>query len=382
MKNSVQSDLGFAGKFHLVVKNADGTIKQDLGWQDNLITNSGLQLLNGIDQTTPKNTRIQNRSIASTCFIGSSSTEPRESDKQLGNYVAKANRYEDYQSYIEQPTNTRPNHVRTYFTIKYIFTGINNKNITELGLGYEYQDGDYVLYTHALLKNQQGTPTSITVLEGEILEINYELSTYWDIRPKRGEIALKSVTNSEIITKQFDYELRLFGISADYATAGIYPKRVNSELYSYGVDITKDTNLNTPYDFSKWAIWATSVANHIVAGEINKHTLGTDNASSSGYYEITDDWDYYYNKAKVFSHSTTDTSRSMVLGFSPYSNNHPNGIRAIKFDLGATNSITGYKASVLIIFAEKNSSKGIPKTENDILKLGLTTSVSRYTGAV
>ena len=81
-------NLGFKGRFQVTVKKEDGSIKTELPWQDNLITNEGIKLLNGINQVTNLNGVSDIRYIHINCFVGSSSTQPAVTDTKLGNYIS------------------------------------------------------------------------------------------------------------------------------------------------------------------------------------------------------------------------------------------------------------------------------------------------------
>ena len=78
-------NIGYKGRFNVVVKNADGSVKQDYGWQDNLITDEGLNLLSYVVQTTNKGTQRQphDNSIFGQLAVGSGTIEPSVTDKAL-----------------------------------------------------------------------------------------------------------------------------------------------------------------------------------------------------------------------------------------------------------------------------------------------------------
>ena len=376
-------NLGFKGRFQVTVKKEDGSIKTELPWQDNLITNEGIKLLNGINQVTNLNDVSNTRYIHQMCFVGSSSTEPAVTDTKLGNYIAVDNREENFKTLIEEPTESRPNHVREYWQQKYIFTGLNNVNIVEVGLGYETNNStkEYALFTHALVKDSQGSPSTITVLQGEILEINYEFSTYWDIRPKKGEFTLTKIKGSQTTTETYEYLAYLGNIYKDYTYSGIYIKANSQPIFTYGVNTTVDTDLNAPYAFNKWnfpKVNANSTA--LTDEELKKYTAYSTNIAGGDYNTYISNWSYETNYAGLEKETVTNNSRDTTWCFSPYTFNHENGIRALKIPVASTAATTVVRAYFVIVVAKKGSSHGLPKTEMDVLKLSFRTTVNRYEG--
>ena len=376
-------NLGFKGRFQVTVKKEDGSIKTELPWQDNLITNEGIKLLNGINQVTNLNGVSSARHINNFCFVGSSSIEPAVTDTKLGNYIATNSRSENFNTFIEEPTKSRPNYIREYWQQKYIFTGLNNVNIAEIGLGHEVipSGEEYALFTHALTKDAQGSPSTITVLQGEILEINYEFSTYWDIRPKKGEFTLTRIKGSQTTTETYEYLAFSNILREGLSTTGIYVKSHSDAVITYGVNTTVDTDLNVPYDFNKWKFpKVNNNADALVIEELKKYTEYSTAIQGGDYNVYLSDWNYEINYAGLESDTTTNNSRDNTWCFSPYTFNHENGIRALRIPVSTTGNIGVARAYFTIVVAKKGSSHGLPKTEMDVLKLSFRTTVNRYEG--
>ena len=375
-------NLGFKGRFQVTVKKEDGSIKTELPWQDNLITNEGIKSLNGVNQVTNLNGVSNTKYINYHCFVGSSSTEPAVTDIKLGNYIAVNSRSENFKTFIEEPTESRPNHVREYWQQMYIFTGLNNVNIAEVGLGYETNNStkEYALFTHALTKDAQGIPSTITVLQGEILEINYEFSAYWDIRPKKGEFTLTRIKGSQTTTETYEYLAFLGSIIKEYTHTGIYIKS-NDPIFTYGVNTTVDTNLNAPYNFNKWNFPKVNANSEALTNEeLKKYTAYSTAISGGSSNTNLSSWSYQTNYAGLEAETTTNNSRDNTWCFSPYTFNHENGIRALKIPVSSVVSINAFRAYFTIVVAKKGSSHGLPKTEMDVLKLSFRTTVNRYEG--
>lgn len=375
-------NLGFKGRFQVTVKKEDGSIKTELPWQDNLITDEGIKLLNGINQVTNLNGVSNARYTSSNCFVGSSSTAPAITDTKLGNYIAVNTRAENFKTFIEEPTASRPNHVRESWQQKYIFTDLNNVNIAEVGLGYQTNSSnkEYALFTHALTKDDKGIPSTITVLQGEILEINYEFSTYWDIRPKKGEFTLTKIKGSQTTTETYEYLAFLGNIREGNPHSGIYIK-ANHQMLTYGVNTTVDTDLNAPYNFNKWNFPKVNTNSEALTNEeLKKYTAYSSVIAGGGSNVYLSSWSYQTNYAALESETVTNNSRDNTWCFSPYTFNHENGIRALKIPVASSAAIHEFKAYFTIVVAKKGSSHGLPKTEMDVLKLSFRTTVNRYEG--
>lgn len=383
MNNLTQNYL-VEGKFSIVLKDANGNIKQEVDWQKNLITDDGLRLLNGLSLKTNKNHNSDNSNIGINCVIGTSTVEPKPYDKELGSYFLSAKRSENATTGIEDVNSEHPNHVRKYFTKKYIFSNDKeNANITELGLADVVRESEnsYVLYTHALIKDSKGVPTSITVLKGEILEINYEISHYIDIRPKKGEFTLSIEKGDKVEKKIYEYVAQVTNVLDKLPEAGLFPMQRNYASYiAYGVNSAVDTDLDKAYDFSIWGKNQVNTSNEEVLTKIDKYTLGTNKAQTTGYYVSFDNWDYSSNYHFEINRNTTDYSYTVTSRFSPYALNFSSGIRAFLLPISSHSSVSTEVCSLLVVVAEKGSSKGLMKTIDDALDISVKTTVSRYMG--
>ena len=156
--------VGIAGEVRCVLKREDGSIKEDTGFQKNLILNQGLNFL-GSDLGN----------MFEKCAIGSGNTTPVATQTQLDSFLAvgtgavNSGKYD----YVPDASNT----YKTNQVYKYVFTGLNNVNVSEVGLASSTSTDSisHVLYTRALLKDVSGAPTTITILQGEVLEVYYKL---------------------------------------------------------------------------------------------------------------------------------------------------------------------------------------------------------------
>lgn len=176
----MQANMGTAGEFRCVVKRADGSTKIDTGYQKNLILNQGLDFFGGGNGSD----------MMAYCVIGSGNSQPVYTQNKLDTAVlgvsgtASSTKY-DYNA------ATDGNLYKTNRVRKYSFSGLNNVNVSELGLASTYSNATtYFLCTRALIKDSKGNPTTITVLNGEILEIYYKLWAIFDTTDKIGTLNL------------------------------------------------------------------------------------------------------------------------------------------------------------------------------------------------
>lgn len=172
-------DVGFAGEFRIVVSDKDGNIKQDTGYQKNLILNQGLDFFGGGKAYY----------FNDYCVVGSGNSTPVVTQTKLDVAVAIAggSGAGSDSSYADKGDNL----YRMWEQKKYRFEGLSNVNISEVGLSSSKINGDqyptvtdYWLNTRALIKDSSGTPTTITVKTGEVLDIYYKIHKVVDTRDK------------------------------------------------------------------------------------------------------------------------------------------------------------------------------------------------------
>lgn len=168
-------DVGFAGEYRAVVSSSDGEVIYDSGYQRNLILNQGLNFFGG----------TKGGSFNQGCVIGSGNTTPAITQTLLDNFVAGVDSgtdtTRDY-SYVDKGDGL----YRLWEQKKYRFAGLVDKNISEVGLVSQYNTSSKVYYltTRALIKDSAGLPTTITVRNGEVLDIYYKIHKVIDVTDK------------------------------------------------------------------------------------------------------------------------------------------------------------------------------------------------------
>ena len=377
-------DVGYKGRFNVVVRNADGSVKQDYGWQDNLITDEGMNLLSYVTQTTNKGTKREphGSSIFGQLAVGSGTIEPSVTDKALTQLEAFSIRADNQNIVQEIFSDTRPNILKETYIAKYIFNSINNKNITELGLVWvnnsTIAQADYCLYTHALIRDKQNHISSITVLKGEILEVNYAMDCYYDYSPKKTEIHIPVEENGVVTDKVYDVVIQPIAFNENYTGRGVTLSNYNNQFEFYGVNTSVDGDLNTPYDFTRIPVFSKNSINTQDAYNREFNKLVAQNPAYMGSYSVSDTWDYSIAYApRVYDYKQGVNTCNIT--FSPYGANFKDGIRCIRFPISTYTNGT-VKFVLQCFFAEKGSSRGIMKTNKQTISFTIQCNISRYEG--
>lgn len=215
----MQANMGMAGEFRVVVKRADGSTKIDTGYQKNLILNQGLDFFGGGDGLN----------MMAYCVIGSGNSQPSYTQNKLDTAITGVTGITVSTKY-DYDAAQDGNLYKTNTVNKYSFTGLNNVNVSELGLASAYSNATtYILCTRALIKDSNGNPTTITVLSGEILQIYYKLWAVFDTTDKTGQINLLDGVGGSVA---YNWKLRPARVTSDAyriaggrlgATGDIYP---------------------------------------------------------------------------------------------------------------------------------------------------------------
>lgn len=379
-------------EFQITIRNSDGSIKHKYDTQPNLITDNGLNVLafNSPKDNTG-NIYTYYSSLFSACFIGTGSSIPTEQDVALFGPLLKNSSSTTPINIVEDciPV-TRPNHVKVSSSKKFIFTDIDNKNITEIGLGeflsgkFSDSSAKYCLFTHALVKDSNGIPTTITVLKGEILEINYTINRFFDIRPVIQEIDLEVEANGATTKTRYNYMVMF----AEIANANAYqpigitiPEQ--SSVYAYEAketlaELTAAGGYNLVTKFPRFI----SNPNRSQINTLLTNACSTNYKSIGGTSVEEASWkmEAGYSSYKVLTPPNGNT-KIMRWGFSPYTGNFEKGIRLLWLNCVVFRTdqfyFTETAALLLIAFSNKATGEGLPKTEDYIFNIELTTTVSR-----
>lgn len=160
MNNHINTKVGVAGKYKLRVRRADGSTRLETPWFDNLITDVGLNEL-GVSSNTH-----------AACQVGSGSEPaPATTDTGLISYVAGTTTRSGLTTNAQ---STAPYYISATRTYEF-GAGVAAGNLTEVGIGTSATSGAGVLFSRALITDGGGSPTTITVLADEFLDVTYQL---------------------------------------------------------------------------------------------------------------------------------------------------------------------------------------------------------------
>ena len=163
--------VGLYGEVKVIVKRADDTVRLDTGFFPNVITNLGLDAIGN------------NHDLFHYCAVGGGNSTPLNTNTKLDNFLAVGSQISSDSKFDYDPVRDTEFY-KCSRTVGYRFTGLDNKNISEVGLVDDYRPELHSAFTRTLIKNSNGDPTVITVLSGEILELHYRLWQVFDLKDK------------------------------------------------------------------------------------------------------------------------------------------------------------------------------------------------------
>lgn len=160
--------IGMTGEFRCVIERADGSIKIDTGFQKNLILDQGLDFFGGGHGTD----------FFYRCIVGSGNSTPDISQVKLDLPVKIASGVLDSENYAY--TDNGDGLYKIDKTYRYVFSTAEAVNISEVGLasdgGGSINLSNHYLCTRALIKDADGNPTTISILETEKLRLYYKVA--------------------------------------------------------------------------------------------------------------------------------------------------------------------------------------------------------------
>ena len=154
-------NIGMAGRFRIEVRDgATNEMRRTLEF-GNLILDAGLERIGtGGNQWQ-------------ACQVGSSNLAPNIAQTGLGAYVAGVASANDG---MNGPTPVAPNYVASIGRYFRFGVGVAAGNLSEVGIGWATTGSN--LFSRALIVDEEGDPTTITVLPTEILDVYYWIDLY------------------------------------------------------------------------------------------------------------------------------------------------------------------------------------------------------------
>lgn len=182
------------------VRKLDGRTRKvtfESPWFKNLITNIGLDRIG------------QGGTIGGFCRIGTGTTAPANADTALVAQVASTSTVIGSQSVLNAGA---PDYQTTCTgTFEYPLGAVVG-NMAELGLGWASTGA--TLFSRARIVDSGGSPTTITVLASEILQVTYRLALYPLLTDVSGTVDISGVTynyTSRVLNAPGARQLNLFG---------------------------------------------------------------------------------------------------------------------------------------------------------------------------
>ena len=317
-------NVGLLGEVQVVVKRADGSVKLDTGFFSNVITNLGLDAIgNNID-------------IMQVCAIGTGNVEPKETDTGLVSYIGSGTILSD--SYTDTYDPKVTDYYKCSRTRGFRFSGLSNVNISEVGLVSTPDKSAHRTYTRTLIKNSAGSPITITVLDGEILELQYRLWQVFDIRDK------KAVVNAMVDGVSVPYNVTVRAAGVGGTSLGVGGVGVWSHKSAVGKGVSYNGGNYIQYSTQKLGA---------ITGSPASPTIPTTDVQWKPYSPST------YKRSFTFSNSITVANMA---------------IRSILLCTG----LGAYQ----IEFGTVDGDLPITKTNEDIFSVEFELSWGRYQGVI
>ena len=191
--------VGLYGEVKVIVKRADDTVRLDTGFFPNVITNLGLDAIGN------------NHDLFHYCAVGGGNSTPLNTNTKLDNFLAVGSQISSESKYDYDPVRDTEFY-KCSRTVGYRFAGLDNKNISEVGLVIDYRPELHSAFTRTLIKNSNGDPTVITVLSGEILELQYRLWQVFDLKDK-DQVVTATIDGVEV---PVNVKIRLAGVGGAF----------------------------------------------------------------------------------------------------------------------------------------------------------------------
>lgn len=313
--------VGLHGEVKVIVKRADGTVRLDTGFFPNVITNLGLDAIGN------------NHNLFDYCAVGGGNSTPLNTNTKLDNFLAGGSEISSTSKYDYDPVRDTEFY-KCSRTVGYRFTGLDNKNISEVGLVSSNHPALHSALTRTLIKNNAGEPTVITVLSGEIIELQYRLWQVFDLKDK-DQVVTAMIDGVEV---PVNVKIRL---------AGVGGTSINGN-WNYSNTLGRDVT----YQGSNGPRFGT--------GEIGNIT-GQNSGLTNEYSAMS--WEAY---------QPSTYKRKFYVNTSIIQAVHP--IRSFLFCTG----LGAYQ----VRFGTVDGDLPIDKTNQDILQLGFEMSWGRYEGVI
>lgn len=175
MKMNANLKIGMSGHYKMVAIKKDGSKRVLADWFANIILDSGLN-------------RLGTGGAWDRAQVGSGSTVPDVGQVSLVSLVASTTTVQSTTAGTDTPTNTYAWARRTYRFAEGVAAG----NLSEVGIGWSAVPAG--LFSRALIKDDLGNPTTITVLSDEVLDVLYEVRAYPTIADQTATLTISGTS--------------------------------------------------------------------------------------------------------------------------------------------------------------------------------------------
>ncbi len=222
----IKTNIRARGYYRIKVMR-DDVCRHDTGWFENLITNQGMDW---IGANPPNyNTTAGGQYLNTHCGVGTGTTPPSYTDTRLTAFLAM---YPSTTSTnVEGGTLTYVAGPPPYWSCVWTYsfaTGAVVGTLTEVGVGNTASaDTSPQLFSHALILDGSGNPTTLPVTSADALQVTYELRYYIDTTDNSYSMNVSGTTYSgtyrraEITTAPEIY-FSVFGSAGSGATGNVY----------------------------------------------------------------------------------------------------------------------------------------------------------------
>lgn len=197
----LQTHSKVGARFKLIVRKAsDDSIARETEWFHNLVLDAGLA-------------RMSVGTWIDRCCIGTGNSTPVVTQTALSSFLASTTTQQSTDAGVQ--TSTAPYYRWAQVTWRF-GKGVAAGNISEVGLGW----GNSNLWNRALIKDENGNPTTIKILSDEYLDVISEIRDYPTLSTS-GSFSLRDKTGAIISTHTVQGSAFILDASADFTQIGV-----------------------------------------------------------------------------------------------------------------------------------------------------------------
>ncbi|QLB59831.1 hypothetical protein E5093_09675 [Acinetobacter indicus] len=156
----LKAKIEVGARFKFITSKANGHISKETAWFNNLVLDAGLDAMGG-----------GGTADISHVWVGTGNSTPTPTQTGLDNTLAGTSTVQGSQTGVQ--TSSLPYYYWMRRTFRFGL-GVAAGNLSEVGLGNSSRS----MFNRALIKDNAGNPTTVTVLSDEFLDVVVELRVY------------------------------------------------------------------------------------------------------------------------------------------------------------------------------------------------------------